>query len=320
MRYAGKVAFALGTGRCGTYLAHELMKRDVSVASSHERSILSAAFHRYCVWYGLPVDDEAFIRTKAAEIDADLARRQLSFEASAPLSLSVPLLYREFDARFVLFVRNPVDVVNSYLSKGWFKEEIYWRDDGRAPGYHPAHEHPHHSFGRLMPMGDEFAAWARLGRIGKLAWTWAMVNRRISKDFGALPPSHTMTVRLEDFDYGAYQRLTGFLGRAPALDRQAFDSLTRSRPNRREHKPTVAQWSARDATEFTEQIGTAAVEFGYEPDLSLAGTAHGLDSAMSPPSQTDARRKSAQRAARALRSAIAAFRGELARESDRSKS
>lgn len=305
-----RVAFALGTGRCGTFMVYQLLKRDPGVAASHERNVLAECFHRYCAWYGLPVDEAAFIATKRAEIDADLADHELSFEASAPLSFSAGTLHRAFGARFVLFVRNPVDVVNSYLSKGWFREEIQWGDPALAPGFHPAHEHPHHSFGRLMPRGPEYAAFARMGRVGKLAWTWATVNRAVVAAFRTLPAADTLVLRIEDFDYAAYGRLAAFLGRPTVLEEGAFAALTGSRPNARPNKPSIGHWTARDVEEFTAQAGAAAAEFGYAPDLSAAGS-RGPMAAPSP------RRESlARRLRRAARTAAAGFRDGLRAEGE----
>lgn len=276
-----RVAFAVGTGRCGTYMAYELLRHDPAVAASHERSVMAECFHRYCAWYGLPVDEQAFIRTKADEIQADLQGHRFSFEASAPLSFSVPTLHRAFGARFVLFVRNPVDVINSYLSKGWFREDIHWGDHDLAPGYHPQHQYPHHSFGRLMPKGADYQVWSQLGGVGKLAWTWAVVNRTVAEAFGRLPSAQSMTVRLEDFDFEAYRRLVDFLGYETCLDKSRFEAITGSRPNSRKNKPAVSQWSAQDVDEFLGQIGTAAADFGYDIDLSAAGKGKGVGASTS---------------------------------------
>ena len=99
------------------------------------------------------------------------------------------------------------------------------------------------------------------------------MNRAVTEAFQELPAGTTRTVRLEDFDYEGYRELTAFLGRPAVVDRAAFDDIVRSRPNSRPDrpKPTLADWSARDVAEFTQQIGTAAGEFGYEVDLAAAG-------------------------------------------------
>jgi hypothetical protein len=72
---ADKVAFAIGTGRCGTLFLYELLAKEPEVATSHERNPVNEAFHRYCRWHGLPVDDEGFLATKEKEIAADLEQR-----------------------------------------------------------------------------------------------------------------------------------------------------------------------------------------------------------------------------------------------------
>jgi hypothetical protein len=310
MSFAGKVAYAVGTGRCGTYMVYQLLKRDPGVAASHERDVFTECFHRYCAWYGLPVDEAAFLATKRAEIEGDLATRALSFEASAPLSFSIPVLHRAFGARFVLFVRNPVDVVNSYLSKRWFQEEIHWDDTTRAPGYHPEHEHPHHSFGRLMPMGAGYEAWRGMGRVGKLAWTWATVNRVVLDAFRALPAADTLTLRLENFDYAAYQRLAGFLGRPTVLEERGFLDLVGSRPNARPNKPSLAHWTAADAAQFLAQAGDLAAELGYVVDVSAAGSGAGVAPAPRPA------KPYLRRLRRGVREAVAAFRAGVRQPAD----
>ena len=118
-------------------------------------------------------------------------------------------------------------------------------------------------------------------------------------------------MRLEDFDYEGYRELTAFLGRPAVVDRAAFDDIVRSRPNSRPDrpKPTLADWSARDVAEFTQQIGTAAGEFGYEVDLAAAGReSRGADA---PARNVSPHRTFRRRVSKGLRSAMAAFRAEF---------
>ena len=115
-----KINFAIGTGRCGTKFLYKVLDLEPNVASVHERNPLNETFHRYCKWYDIPVDHEGFLHTKEQEIQADLDQFDCSFEASAHLSLSVEELYQRFNAKFILLVRSPHEVVNSYLRKGWY--------------------------------------------------------------------------------------------------------------------------------------------------------------------------------------------------------
>jgi hypothetical protein len=141
-----------------------------------------------------------------------------------------------------------------------------------------------------------------MGRVGKLAWTWATVNRAVAAAFRALPEGDTLTLRLEDFDFAAYGRLAAFLGRERVLDETGFAELTGSRPNTRPNKPSVASWSAADVAEFRLQAGAAAAEFGYAIDLSGAGRGAGGRPA------APRREPYLARVRRGVRGAVAAFR------------
>jgi hypothetical protein len=190
-------------------------------------------------------------------------------------------------------------------------EEIHWTDHSRAPGYHPQHQLPHHSFGRLMPVGAAYEPWSRLGRIGKLAWTWTTVNLAVREALRAIPAGQSMIVRLEDFDFEAYRCLTSFLGREPGLERAAFEAIAASRPNARQNKPTLAQWSARDVAEFREQVGSVAEEFGYDKvNLSDAGRS---DNVQVPRITRRGGHGLASKVRRSLRSAVRTFRAEWQR-------
>src|SRR5262245_47390215 len=127
------VGFAVGTGRCGTKFLAEALSRDPDIASHHERHPVSDTFHRYCRWYGVDVDEAGFIAAKRKAIEADLSTHRYSFEASGFLSLSLEALWKAFDARFVIMVRQPDRVVASYLRKGWYENPPLLDDPARPP-------------------------------------------------------------------------------------------------------------------------------------------------------------------------------------------
>src|SRR5438093_567511 len=83
--FDGRVAFCVGTGRCGTTFLAQLGEREPLVASSHERLRLGATFHMFCKWHGIPIDSEGFLRDREDAIRQDLTHRQFSFECSALL-------------------------------------------------------------------------------------------------------------------------------------------------------------------------------------------------------------------------------------------
>jgi hypothetical protein len=262
--------FAIGTGRCGTQFLAKVMDGEAGVASSHERNPLNETFHRYCQWYNLPVDEEGFLQAKALEIASDLEKNALSFEASAHLSLSVLSLFRRFDAKFILLVRRPDLVVNSYVSKGWFTAPLIQADPYLATGYQQG-EHFHHFLGRIAPRGGEFVRWNRLTQVGKLGWYWSALNREVLTQLEQIPDTNSMVLKLEDLDFDAYLRLTQFAGFATSLTRERFEQIRQDRPNKNKLGPpaTTKAWSELEAKEFEQNVADLAEQLGYEYRVGL---------------------------------------------------
>ena len=255
--------FAIGTGRCGTHFVAHLLAREPSVAAHHERDPLGDSFHRYCVWNRLPVDDAGFLAAKTAGIAADRARGRLSFEASTFVSLSAPVLHAELRARFILMIRRPDRVVNSFLHKGWYADEPARRDARLALGHQPGLPRAHHAFSRLAAFGDDGERWARLSRIGKLAYFWRQLNEAVLRDFARLPREATRVQQLERLDFDGYAVLAEFIGFEPSLSRRAFERISAEKPGTRGAAPSVRDWNASEAAEFELEVGPLAERLGY---------------------------------------------------------
>lgn len=256
------VAFAVGTGRCGTKFLSQVFARDPAIASHHERHPFSDTFHRYCRWYGIDVDEAGFLATKRRGIEWDLSAYKFSFEASAFLSLSLAPLHRAFDAKFVLMVRRPDQVVASYLRKGWYECEPEVEDPSRPPSMQDVAQ-PHHFLGRTMPRGDEFERWRKLTRVGKLAWYWSALNRELLKQADALPQDATRLQRLEDLSYEAFCELRNFIGAPVNVTADAFADVRRKRPNASYGMRTVFDWNELERQEFEAETRGMADRLGY---------------------------------------------------------
>ena len=261
--FAGRVAFAIGTGRSGTHFLRRVMEREVRVAASHERGALNEAFRRYCLWYRLPVDPEGFLDKKEREIRDDLAEYSFSFEASSYLSLSIKELYDRLDARFVLLVRRPDRVVNSYWAKGWYQRKYVQSDPHKALGYQQ-HPQDHHFFSRIAPLGREFKTWNDMSQVGKIAWYWNAINLAVVEQFASLPETHWRIVKLEELSIQAHLELAEFLGIQSRLTGSEYSQIANQRPGRRPHVYATADWSPREVAEFEAQVRPAAEHFGYE--------------------------------------------------------
>jgi hypothetical protein len=270
--FAGRVAFCVGTGRCGTTFLAQLGEREPDVASAHERERLGATFHMFCKWHGIAVDSEGFLRAKEEEIRRDLASQRISFEASALLSHSLMELFGRFRARFLLLVRSPAETVASFAVRGWFLR-VPARGDPNLPPSYQGGEEARHFLGRNIPNGAGFERWARLTQIGKLAWFWQARNGAILDQFRRLPADHCRVERLEDLDFERYQEVAEFLGWRSQIDAGTFAELARARPNAGPNPPRrFTEWNATEAAEFEAEVAPVAEALGYDYRVqALAG-------------------------------------------------
>jgi hypothetical protein len=257
---AGRVGFAVGTGRCGTHFLAEILKHEPEVAAAHEREPLLETFHRYAKWNNLPIDDEGFLQAMETRIRRDLVRHTFSFESSCHLSLSLRELDERFQAKFILLVRHPRDVVRSHLGKGWYDTPVVQKRPELAPGYQE-HERFHHFLGRIVPRGAELEEWNRRTRVGKLAWFWATLNQAVIDQAASLPSERWRLVKLEEFDYPAYEEFARFLGFAPQLTARRFDQIRRARPGIR--KPVERAWTEEEWSEFEGYVRPLAERLDY---------------------------------------------------------
>lgn len=260
--FSGKVSFAVGTGRCGTRFLARILDLEPGVSSVHERNPLNEAFHRYCKWYGLPVDHEGYLKKKETEIHQDLKEHQFSFESSAHLSLSIAELHNRFHAKFILLVRRPDLVVNSYFRKGWYQEPVHRLNPELALGYQDL-DRFHHFLGRIVPSGSEFHRWQKMTRIGKLAWYWNALNTSVIRQFSKIPDDHWIIVKLEELTYTRYFEIAEFLGFIPEVNQVDFRNIVERRPNALQDVPTISTWSQREVMEFENEVEELAEKLGY---------------------------------------------------------
>jgi hypothetical protein len=234
------------------------------IASEHERHPMSDAFHRYCQWYRLEVDDRGFVDIKKKGVEEDLVAHKISFEASAYLSLSVKQLYEVFGAKFLLLLRRPDKMVNSYIQKGWYQGHLVRSDYSLPAGYQPDNLAAHHSFSRIAPIGAEAVKWEELSQVGKLAWYWKAINQRILALFQDLPKKKFKVLRIEDLSYDKYLSIANFIGFSPSPTRNQFNRISDRRPGTLYPINTVHDWNDAERNEFESEVGELAEILGYE--------------------------------------------------------
>jgi len=263
----GKTIFALGTGRCGTTFLYKVFAQERMIASHHERHPLSDTFHRYVKWNHLPVDHAGFLAIKEEGILNDLESHEVSFEASAYMSFSVKELSERFDARFILLLRDPHKVVNSYIQKGWYEKEIIRDDVNKAVNFQPKMKLPHHSFSRIIPTGVEGEKWASYTQVGKLAWYWNALNRKCIDQLKQLQKDKYKIIRLEDLSHDTFISLEPLFGRKFQTIKEDYENLVKSKPNKLHPQRTVESWSAKEREEYHAEVQNLAMEYNYSIDF-----------------------------------------------------
>lgn len=264
--FENKVAFAIGTGRCGTQFLARIMAHEPEVKSVHERNALNETFHRYAKWYNLPIDDEGFLQTKFLEISEDLTKNNFSFEASAFLSVSTKELYERFGAKIILLVRSPEKVVNSYIAKGWYENDFYYSNKSLALGYQENNSF-HHFLGRPVPIGDKFDEWKNMSRVGKLAWYWNELNLKAINILKEIPEDFWMVKKIEELNYEGYQEICAFLNIDSQISSYKFKLLSGDRHSF-SNAPTISSWTETEIHEFQSEVLPMANHLGYEYEVN----------------------------------------------------
>ena len=253
------IAFAVGTGRCGTNFLYNLLKKHKDVASSHERLPLNDTFMRYVKWYNLNIDLKGSIEVKKELIHKDLNQASLSFESSPYLSLSIDDLSKEFSCKFILLVRHPESVIKSFINKGWYEHDFAIENSNMAPSFQPFLKiRQHHNFSRLIGYGSEFKNWSKLTQVGKLAYFYNEINNSCLNQLKQISDENYKIIKIEEFDYDNYLDLVDFLGIEKPLRFKTFESIRNKKHNTIKLKKKYI-WSSDDLKQY-EKITKAIRE------------------------------------------------------------
>lgn len=252
---AGK-RLVLGTlvGRSGTRWLCDIFKSHLGVAASIERFSEAEAFYRYVCFNNLPIDVSAIINLFKAGILEDWEKSEISVVFSPYFSHGIDHLIQElYPENIIVAVAEPRFIVQSLYNKGFFIEDLFYRDRNKVVGYQPqVGLKPSHFFGRVIPTSDEFEQWSKLTRIGKIAW-W---GNRIMCDIH-FQIQHLKEQRIYIFDlayadqnYEFYLQLCGQFDLCPKLSQKKFLSLKKNTVKPHDNAPHG--WTLQEESEFLE--------------------------------------------------------------------
>lgn len=213
------ITFAIGSGRCGTTFLHKLFNKHNDIASFHERYPNLETFYRYSKFNKLKIDEEPFFSIMEESIINDLKEKKISFESSNWLSFHVQELFKKFNCKFIVLLRNPQSVIESFIrAKDLYSINILKGNNSFAAGYQ-YYEYrnnslrPHHNFSRLVPKNSKiFKKWILSPQKIKIYWYWEEVYNYIFNSLKKIPKNNYKIVKVEDLNYENYKKISKWIG------------------------------------------------------------------------------------------------------------
>ena len=258
--------FAIGTGRSGTHFMNAIMEKDDAFFSTHADIVSNAtmdSFVRFCKWNDIPIDLEPFRHFRHQLIETAYSQNKIYFESNAYLSSVCKELHDWFQAKVILIIRKPENVVNSHYIKGWYKTLPKITANNKIPFCLP--DTPaNHFFGRIMPKEKQLVEWGNLSQIGKISWWWNTLNVTVYNHLEGIPISHKRIIKIDEFDYDAYVDLHQFAGGRNLLSLKQFENIRQAKPGKGKQHRYPDSWSKTEWEEFLEETKEARSLFGYE--------------------------------------------------------
>jgi hypothetical protein len=222
-----RLILSVMAGRSGLRWLANIFSAHNNATGSIERHPEYESFYRYVKWNQLPIDIKGIINITKDSIVQDWQKHDLSMVASPYYSHDLLNLSEVLKPASIIWaMRDAKAAVSSFYNKGWYLEENARENINLVNGMQ-AHSRINHSFGRLIPFGDEYKEWEKLTRIGKISWFYNKVNMEIYSYVNKLPDDKIFIFKLEEADqnYKYYQQLAEKYELKPILTKKKFLAL-----------------------------------------------------------------------------------------------
>ena len=126
-----KFALSFGGGRSGQNWFSKIFNSHPNWIGTSERFPDYEAFYRYICYYNLPVSKEGFYNLLTLASNKDMSEYQNSLIASPYISFGLNELLEKLNVDYVFFnIRNPINSVEDFFTKGWYQNSEYLDLDG----------------------------------------------------------------------------------------------------------------------------------------------------------------------------------------------
>jgi hypothetical protein len=250
-----KIIFSFSSGRSGQRWLNDVFLSHSNCSGGAERLREFEAFYRYATWNKLDIDNKGFYDYYANLIKNDLAIADISLNSSPYFAFGLDEINRIFSPDYLLYIiRDPMKVVSSLVSKGWYKEGIIKGNNTYTCGVQPQlSKLLHHSFGRIVPRSmDELSAWNKLTQVGKVSWYYSTINSHILSKINN-NRQKSWIIKLEDIDqnYDYYREvLCPEFGLHSVMSKTKYHSLKHGMINKGTRENKSKNWNQKELDEF----------------------------------------------------------------------
>jgi len=252
------LALSFGAGRSGQNWFSKIFNSHTNWVGTCERFADYEAFYRYICFYNLPISKNGFFNLIELATKRDMAKYQNSFISSPYLSFGVEELTNRLKPNSIFFnIRNPVQTIESLYNKGWYlnfnnQKEI------NSPLIDIT-DSQYRSFSRIVPQGEFLKEWLSFTRIGKIAWFWSIINKKIFDDFNKIQNIDKFFIKLEDVNqnYNAYEKLSQkFNFKNKMTESEFYKVLNKASNNDTNLNHIYKNWSNIEKKEFENIINS----------------------------------------------------------------
>lgn len=248
-----KLIIGTACGRSGLRWISEIHSSHKNCISLIEPFPNHESFFRYSTYNKLQIDHQAFYRVLKYQFIKYWKKFDTIIFSSPWICFGLDELNKNLSPDIYVFVfRDPKKVVNSLVSKGWYKNKIIKVDNKLIPGLQPNQKHFHHNFSRICPNTEYFDKWNNLTPVGKSSWFWSEANNAIWNFIQHLDEEKKLIFKLEDIDqnYDWYLNYANYFKIKDQISSRSFLNLKKKMSNRGKNNISLNDWSMKEISEF----------------------------------------------------------------------
>lgn len=255
-----------GVGRSGTHFMAKLFEQSSDFRAMHLDDIGDAvgdAYNWFCKWHQPEVQMQNFVQSRKFLAHQSSKSQKRFVESNPMIALMIEDLILPLNAKTIVMLRHPQEVVLSHFQKGWYQQNHEFPNIG-MPDYPYTHQRPNHFFSRITPKDfEEQEYWKKYDTLGKIAWMWMAVNRAIVKQIDKNQIGDKVRfVYLNSFNYQEYKSLMEWVECNNVIAEEQFNTIVSSKPGKGKNKEKPI-WSEKDKAEFNFEIDKVRQHFNF---------------------------------------------------------